>query len=73
MAATELPVDWVVSTFIETVVAPQDPGQTPSTFARWTTTVVDENGILMAASGDRQDAINQALSIVQADAGVEAP
>jgi hypothetical protein len=67
VSSNELPATWTVTTELETVSAPLDIGQTVprSQFARLTTLVRNSKGVLVAASGDRQDAINQALSICQ--------
>jgi hypothetical protein len=67
MSSTELPPAWTVVTADEVVPGPIDIGMTEprSNFARETTRVVNSAGQLVAASGDRDDAINQALSICQ--------
>ena len=61
-----LPDDWTVVTDVEEVPNPNfgTPYGVPY-FRRMTTRVLDGAGVLQAASGDRQDAINQALSLVQ--------
>jgi len=71
MTIQTLPPDWSVTTAVEQVPAPIDIGQSAPRryFSRWTTTVRDEHGNYVAASGDQQDAISQAISILQADLG----
>ena len=68
MPSNELPPSWTVTTAVEIVPGPIDIGQTAprSTFSRWSTTVRNSRGDWVAASGARDDAIRQALSIAQA-------
>lgn len=69
MSDNVIPPTWTVTTEVEQMPLPQvcigDP-RTYGTFARQTTYVRNSIGQLVAASGDRQDAINQALAIAQA-------
>lgn len=74
MTVSTLPPSFVVQVFTETVPGPIDIGQSVprSYFQRWTTTVT-YTGNLIAASGDMQDAINQAQAYVEASGGAEFP
>lgn len=62
-----LPAGWHITTGVEMVPSPVDIGQTHAriSFARQTTIVTDSLGGYVASSGDRQDAINQALAICE--------
>jgi hypothetical protein len=73
MTITSLPPGYTVDTYVETVYAAPEPARNTSDagrrphFSRWTTTVRDAAGNYVSSSGDREDAINQALAIAQAD------
>jgi hypothetical protein len=69
VSSNVLPATWVVTTEVEQMPLPAVCIGSPTsygTFARQTTYVRDSVGQLVAASGDRQDAINQALGVAQA-------
>jgi hypothetical protein len=64
-----LPPAWTVTTAVEQTPLPQvciGSADTYGTFARQTTYVRNSIGQLVASSGDRDDAINQALAVAQA-------
>lgn len=64
--ADALPPTWSVETLLEHVPDPNAAsGHDSGGYMRRTFLVRNRAGILVAASGDRQDAINQALSICQ--------
>jgi hypothetical protein len=69
VSSNVLPATWVVTTEVEQMPLPAvcigDP-RTYGTFARQTTSVRNSVGQLVAASGDRDDAVSQALSVCQA-------
>ena len=69
MSSNALPPAWTVTTTVEQMPLPAvmiGGPATYGTFARETTYVRNSIGQLVAASGDRDDAIGQALAIAQA-------
>jgi hypothetical protein len=68
MPSNELPPSWTVDTVDELMPLPAvciGDAKTYGTFARRSTTVRNSIGQLVASSGDRNDAINQALAVAQ--------
>jgi hypothetical protein len=69
VSSNVLPPAWTVTTEVEQMPLPAvcigDP-RTYGTFARQTTYVRNSVGQLVAASGDRDDAVSQALAVCQA-------
>lgn len=69
MSSTALPPAWTVTTTVEQMPLPAVCIGSPTTygtFARQTTYVRNSLGQLVASSGDRDDAVSQALSVCQA-------
>lgn len=67
MVQPVLPPGWTVTRTLENVPNP-NYGQTiygNTFFTRWTYLATDENGQLVAASGDESDAYNQARAIAE--------
>jgi hypothetical protein len=69
VSSDNLPPAWTVTTEVEQMPLPAvmiGGPATYGTFARQTTSVRNSVGQLVAASGDRDDAVSQALSVCQA-------